>query len=204
MKKLLLLAAVIFGIASTSKAQFNLDDEMMKGSTLLFSEGQKLVYGVDFYGNEYDFIVTITSLDKGISFDYEMTNASNTKGSVFISAEAMDDGLAQNNMFSGGEMMLLNKTTVWVSQKVFTDLEEDGAVGILPDGVNQVKLRQKSIGHDYKAYDGVDKEEMNDLSYVYAESDDQKYKYWIHLNKYYPLILKMDIGWSIWLKEMRK
>ena len=32
----------------------------------------------------------------------------------------------------------------------------------------------------------------------------EKEKYWIHLNHYNPLILRMELGWSIWLKEMRR
>ncbi len=204
MKKIVLLATLLITFVPFSMAQFDMDEEIMKGSTLLPSVGQKLVYGVDYYGNSYDFIVTITSLKDGISFEYEMTNATNTKGTVSISAKAMDDALAQNNMFSGGEMNLLNKTTVWVSHKVFTDLQESGVAGVLPDGVNQTKLRYKKVAHDYEAMNGISGKKMNNLSYVYAESDDQKYKYWVHLDDNYPLILKMDIGWSIWLKEIKK
>lgn len=203
MKKLILFSALLIGFAQFSTAQFNMEKEMMNGSTILPSVGQKLVYGVDFYGNNYDFIITITSLEDGINFDYKMTNATNTTGTVSISAEAMDNATAQNNMFSGGEMMLLNKTTVWVSQKVFMDLQEDGVANVLPDGVNQVKLKQKKVAHDYEAMNSKNGQMINNLSYVYAESDDQKYKYWIHLDDNYPLILKMDLGWSIWLKEIK-
>ena len=34
-------------------------------------------------------------------------------------------------------------------------------------------------------------------------SFDGKVKYWIHLSEDTPIILKMDLGWKIWLKEMR-
>lgn len=204
MKKLILLTLTLVSFNTLSFSQINMEKELMKGSTLIPSVGQKLVYGVDYYGNNYDFIVTIKSLKDGISFDYEMTNATNTKGSVFISAAAMDDAISQNNMFSGGEMKLMDKTTVWVSQKVITDMEEDGVAGVLPDGVNQVKIRQKKVAHDYKANNAISGKMMENLSYVYAESDDSKFKYWIHLDKTYPLILKMDIGWSLWLKEIKK
>jgi hypothetical protein len=42
------------------------------------------------------------------------------------------------------------------------------------------------------------------LPFVYAESKDGSAKYWITLNKSNPMILKMDLGWSITFKEMRK
>lgn len=205
MKKLFLLILSIVCINFFSQAQIDYDKEAMVGSSIVTKAGQVLVYGVDFNGTAYDFIVHVKSVDNGLVFDYEMTNANNTKGSVHISAKAMDDALSQNNYFTGGEMKLDDMTTVWVSRKVLMDIIEDGVTGISTDaGATQTKIQQKSVGHDYQAMNGVSGKMMNDLSYVYLESPDGSAKYWIHLNKGNPLILKMDLGWTIWLKEIKK
>lgn len=204
MKKVILIAAMLLGVSYASFAQVDLDAEMFNGSNLLTTEGTVYVYEVDFYGNTYDFIVHVKSLDDGIEFDYEMTNTNNTKGIVKISKGAFENAIAQNNYFSGGEMNLDDQTTVWLSKKVFEDLVNTGKATISTDGGNtKIVIGDATAGHDFELYNAISEEPIEDLSYVYAESPDGSAKYWIHMSKYNPLILKMDIGWSITLKEMR-
>lgn len=205
MKKLLLLLALISFISIQSQSQIDLDKEMMKGSTLILMPGLILVYGVDFYGEEYDFLVHIKSLEDGIEFDYEMTNDNNTSGTVKISKEALESATAQNNYFSGGEMNLVDQTTIWLSKKVFMDLVENGTATISPDGGTTTgEINVVKVGHDYELYNAIVDVAFDDISYVSAESPDQSWSYIIHLNQYSPLILEMWVGWSIWLKEIRR
>ena len=203
--KQVFLFALSFIFCAPSFSQIDLDKEMMNGSTLLLRKGMTLVYGVSFEGSEYDFIVHLNSFDEGIAFDYEMTNAAGTKGRVVMSMEALTNARSQNNYFEGGEMNLVDQTTIWVSKTVFNELISNKESMISPDGGNSsVMLQGARVGHDYSFFNAISNTTFNDLSYVYAESEDGKAKYWIHLRKYSPLILKMDLGWTIWLKELRK
>jgi len=205
MKKFLLLFVFISFFSIQSQSQIDLDEEMMNGSTLILMPGFTLVYGVDFHGTTYDFLVHIKSLEDGIEFDYEMTNADNTTGTVKISKEAFETATSQNNYFSGGEMNLEDMTTVWLSKGVFMDLVESGSAVISPDGGTTMEsIEVTEVGHSYKIYNAISNDTIDDISYVYAESGDFSIKYLVHLSKYNPLILGMDLGWKIWLKEIRK
>jgi hypothetical protein len=205
MKKLLIVISMFMALSQTMNAQINYEKETENANILLALPGFIYVYEVDFYGDVYDFIVTLKKFDdSGIEFDYEMTNASNTKGSVRISKEAMQNAIGQNNYFSGGLMDLTNLTTVWLSRKVINDLIETGKAIISTDGgKTQTTLENTVAGQDFAFYNKISDMEMT-LPFVYAESKDGSAKYWITLNKSNPMILKMDLGWSITFKEMRK
>lgn len=47
-----------------------------------YKVGTVMTYGVDAFGKQYDFVVTIKKLDKEIEFDWRMTEPVNNSGSV--------------------------------------------------------------------------------------------------------------------------
>lgn len=183
-------------------AQFN-EHNPLKGSTLIAMKGTIFTYAVDFYGENYEFIVTVNenSTAKGLSFDYRMTNADNTIGTVNISSEARKTARKQNNYFSGGEMNLSDMTTVWISNLVMDELEKSGESMITTDDGEEfwVKLKRLHYNYDYSIRSKTGT--IDDIGYMYCESNDGAIKYWIQMGGN-PLILKMDLGWSITLKEM--
>ena len=204
MKKISLLVSVFVLFAFYCSTQIDLDDEMMNGSTLMTMPGHTFVYEVDYYGEKYDFMVTVNEIGDGIKFDYEMTNAAKTKGSVSMSKDALENATVQNNIFSGGELDLTDQTTVWLSKKVFMDLVENGKSTISTDGgETETEIGDATPMHDYQIYNAISDETFDDISYIYVQSLDGAVAYWIHMSKYNPLILKMDIGWTITLKELR-
>ncbi len=204
MKKISLFAAIFIFLTIQLFAQIDLDEHILNGSTLLNFENTTYVYEVDYYGIKYDFIVTVKSLSDGITFDYEMTNAAKTKGTIIMTKEALENAVNQYNHFQGGEKKLTDATTVWVSKKVFNDLVEKGEAVISPDGgKTMVTIGGATPLHDFTMHNAKSDEKMDDISHIYAESEDGKIKYRIHMSEYHPLILKMDLGWTITLKELR-
>lgn len=201
MKNLIQITLIILLAATSVYAQYQ-EYNPLKGSTLMAMKGGVFTYEVDFYGEKYDFIVTITenTYEKGLTFSYRMTNANNTSGTVNITDNARKTASAQNNYFSGGEMNLTDMTTVWVSNAVSDELEKQGKSKISTDGgANWIELQRKYFNYDYsiKTKTGT----ISDIGYMYCESSDGSTKYWIQTGGN-PLILKMDLGWSITLKEM--
>jgi hypothetical protein len=140
-------------------------------------------------------------LEKGIGFDYYMTNAGNTKGSVLISYDAFKTAHAQNNYFSGGEMNLTDMTTVWLSKEVMEELEKYGEADISTDGgTTWVIIKRKYYNYDFPI---LTKAGMrNDIGYMYCENADGTAKYWIQTGGN-PQILKMDLGWTITYKQFK-
>ncbi len=177
--------------------------DFLRGSTLISMVGTTNVYEVDFKGTKYDFIVEVTEnhSEKGLGFDYKMTNANQTAGTVFMSVEARRDAHMQNNYFSGGEMDLTDMTTVWISDAVYDELEQKGESKISPDGgATWTVLKRKYYNYDFpiQTKAGLQAE----FGYMYCESDDGKAKYWIQTGGN-PIILKMDLGWSITYKQFK-
>lgn len=205
MKKIFLTLCLIIGTISASFAQ--LERDIMRGSTLLRLEGFTYVYSINYQGNDYFFYVDIKSSgsDGSVKFDYRMENANNTSGSVEISAKAMQEATAQFNYFAGGEVKLDDKTTVWISKKVFKDLVNNGKATISPDGGRTTtELIAKEVGYNFAAYNAISKQNMDDIAYFYATDAEGKYQYWIHFSEGNPMILKMDIGFTVQFVEMRR
>ena len=155
--------------------------------------GSKYVYEVDFNGSKYDFIVEVRSLEMGMKFKYLMTNDSRTGGMVSISPSALAEAHALNNYFTGGEMRLKDKTTVWVSQAVYTEFKA-GSTSV-NTGVGFETLTLKSTEKMVVSFRGKDKK----VKALYGETD-QGNKFWILDDEKNPLILKMDLGWTISIK----
>lgn len=205
MKNLIIAIAMLTGLSFPAMAQ--LERDLIKGSTFIPQEGMILVYEVDFYGNNYDFLVLIqkSSKDK-VVFEYLMTNPNQTSGSVTMLADALESATAQFNFFRGGPVTLEEMTSVWVSRKVFDELTgKAGRSTISPDGgQTQVELIANKVGYDYSLYNHISERQFNDIAYYYAESADGGAKYWIGTSRAVPIILKMDLGWTISLREMAR
>ena len=195
MKKQVILFVSLMVFAFSSMAQRSIYLPMMikndDGSTGSYDiqKGDKLVYQVKAGGNEYDFIVTINDEgDKGIDFNYEMTNANKTSGHVTISAKAKSDATKYVNFFRGGELNLTDakKTTITLDNgapETFYRPEKDEVSPVVKIKGEDKKLDAFIINN---AADGSGNKTM-----------------WINGMSSNSLIVKMDLGWSIVLKEIR-
>lgn len=168
-------------------------------------KGDTLVYEVNAGSNTYDFIVIINdeSSEEGIDFNYEMTNAANTRGHVTINADAKKKATKYVNYFRGGELKLTDACTVWLSGKNFDDMTNKKTTlqldnnapetFYLPDD-NEVYPVVKIKGEDKK---------INGFAINNAADGNGTKTLWINDISANPLIIKMDLGFSIALKEIR-
>ena len=168
------------------------------GGGLKLKEGSRLTYWVDYYGEQYDFIVTVKEIgEEGIKFDYRMTKLG-TKGSVEITKGALNQALGQENTFRGGELVLSSKTTVWISRLVYSSLKGEGKVNVdVGEGTETLVLKGKE-----KFEVEVDGK-VKKMGVLLAETSEGK-KFTITDDKKFPLILKMDLGWLIGIKSINK
>lgn len=207
MKKLLFCLIIIVFSSKISSAQIDYDSYLLKGSRIIIMEGTTLTYEVNYYGDVYDFKVTVKKFSPdGIEFDYEMTNEFNTKGSISIVKDAFENAKQQFNYFSGGPVKLDDKTSVWVSKKVFQELISAEAKSVISadGGSSFIEILPFGVFSDFDIYNSISKTKITDLTYLYASTEDDSDRFWIHFSKNNPLILGMDLGWTIWLKEMGK
>ena len=160
-------------------------------------KGTTLTYDVKYLETNYQFIVKIINLKPDVVFTWEMTEPQSSSGKVNMSKEALATAIKQNNFFKSGELFLTDMTTVWVSKKVFSSIKKGKP--ILIDLLNEeanlkfVKLEKKTF-----LIDGV---KTKNIEVLYAETDSNQ-KYWILDCPEFPIILKMDLGWSIDIKSV--
>lgn len=158
--------------------------------------GTKLTYAANFMGKKCDFIVTLTGKEAGgITFDYNMTDADKTTGSVSISPDAVSTAIKQNNYFVGGKMQLREATAIWLSNKVYNNLKNGAANIDIGSGSEVLTLKEK-VKMSVKM-GGKNKE----VKVLYAETQ-TGHKFWILDDKNNPVVLKFDTGWTLDIKEI--
>ncbi|MGE3062331.1 MAG: hypothetical protein AB7T10_01700 [bacterium] len=159
--------------------------------------GAKFVYHVEYFGDEYDFIVDLKNLSKDIEFDWSMTSPMNSSGNVIIREKALKNATSLFNYYSNGDTLdMEDYTSIWVSKAVYNALKNDDIVTI-DAGDGDETLTFEEIQKFTVVINGEDKE----LDCIYASSDLFGW-FWILDSQKFPLILKMDIGWTITLTEI--
>lgn len=174
------------------------------------SNFKKATWEVNVDGAAYDFIVTNVAGNTAtdFEFDWAMTNKDDMKGHIKITKAAMENAMAQNNYFGPAfkNATLTDKTTVWISLAVFNELLKKGSVKmdvgngeeIFTVVADNIDDRDKDP-FDYKVQvSGSDKF----LNTLHIKNEDGSRQLWILNDAKNPMIIKMDLGWSIILKSI--
>lgn len=210
MKKqfILLASLIVFGFSSMAQDSFTLplivknDD----GSSEFYDlkKGDKLVYQVKAGGNEYEFIVTLNDPgNNALDFNYEMTNSNKTTGHVTISNKAKSEAIKYVNFFRGGELNLTDACTVWLSGKNFSDMGNKKTTMTLDNGAPETFYNPEN--DDVSTIVKIKGENKKIEAFIINNAADGSGNktMWIHDISSNSLIVKMDMGWSIILKEIR-
>ncbi len=168
---------------------------------LWVEEGTRLEYAVDYYSMKYDFHPIIRRFsDQGIEVDWSMTISPDMKGSFAITDSALQSAIDQHNIFKPGQQMVLDdKTSIWVSKAVYHTLREGTALR-MSTGNGPKTFRM--LGHEKFTVHLGDAGEKKAVQVMVVQSDDKEETLWIADNPDNPMIVKMDIGWSIELKRI--
>lgn len=172
----------------------------------MLKEGSVLTYEVRSGGTTYDFIVTITSLEEGISFDYEMTAPANLEGSVTIAKDAMDNAFAMVNYFRGGELVLKDATTVFLCRECY-ERAKTGELSLTLDGADEPTILDAvEPGYSHTLEINGEEQDIN-CTWMYNQSWDEEEddvvigdQLIVMKDSEYPLILAMWLDFSIQLK----
>lgn len=202
MKQILLLITLlsINFFATGQKANFTL------------TKGTKLTYEVEQGTKAYQFIMKITELGKTVSFDWEMTAPVNKSGSVKMTAEAMKSATALFNYFNGGQTILTEETSAFISRDAYTSIEETSSVTLSANGKNGTgelfealksnsSEKSGSIYIDYiKPVNGKD---FTFESHILENADGKKaIRVW--KNAEFPLIIYMETNFKIYLTSVEQ
>lgn len=195
MKKIVTLFTILFLTVSVGYTQ------TAQNGKINLKVGSKLVYDVNSNNTKYQFIITIKKLDNGITFDWQMTAPINKKGTIEMSKEATENATSLFNYFTGGVTKLTDKTSVWLSQDVWRDMRDDDEMVMISIDDQEETAFFREDGDAYKTIQNGTAVELKtstlrsltDLQYITVLE-----------NEAFPIILKMDLGWTIELKEIRE
>lgn len=206
---ILFFSMMVFAFNSIAQSDFVLPITVKNedGSSSFFDikKEDTLVYQVKAGDKEYEFKVTINAHDSenGIDFNYEMTNANITKGHVTISPEAQANATKYVNYFRGGNLKLTDASSVWLSNKNFRDMAQKKTIIQLDNNAPEIFYlpKDESVSTVVKIK-GEDKT-IEGFKINNAVDGNGNKTIWINDISSNSLIIKMDLGWSIVLKEIR-
>lgn len=197
MKKCLLLFISVFTCWAVQAQNIN-DLESLENA---IKPGTQLTYDVNAGGKQYKFIVTIKKLGTEIAFDWKMTEPVNKTGSVAMTAAAVAKADALFNYFNGGPTVLEKETSVWISQKLFNDIATNAQGAIRVNGAadtvtvmsNTISEFNFNLNGNLVAVPGWELQGGSDIKYTIDVIESAKF----------PLIVRMDLGWTIALSEVK-
>jgi len=193
MKKVLILATVILltGIVSNSFAQKN------EGPATWLKTGSVLSYHVMNANEGYDYIISDLVMKNSISFNWKMTSPANSNGSVKISSMAIDTATAMiANFENGSSLNMEDKTTVLLSRKLYKMLKSQAPAKITIENTSEIFNYVRNENFPVKI-DGTEQK----LDVILAESATGN-KIWILDYPQYPLIIQMQLGFTIYLQSV--
>ncbi len=168
------------------------------------------VWDVNFFGQNYDLKVTnpTGSTDTNFEFDWIMTSGPDMNGHIKITKEAMETATMQNNYFGAAmkDITLTDKTTIWVSKKVMTNILTNGSVKMdVGNGEEEFKTVLNTAGEkDEEAFNEkiMFKGVLKYINTLHIKNADGTRQLWILNDTKNPLIVKMQFDWSVNLKSI--
>ncbi|MDB5283890.1 MAG: hypothetical protein JWO06_2965 [Bacteroidota bacterium] len=194
-KLILFLALVIFSFQL--KAQDPADLEAFEKA---IKPGAQLSYDVTTKETQYKLTIILKKLGPEMAFDWKTTGGQTKSGSVTMSANALTNATALfSNFMGGGDSKLDRETSLWLSKKVVTDVTSTTQASIKlrgsTDSVTVLSNATTSLGFNV---DG----NFVTLPIWELQGGDPKCTVDV-LESKFPLIYKMDIGWSMVLTEVK-
>ena len=160
--------------------------------------GTQITYDVTTKEAQYKLTITLKKLGNEMAFDWKTTE--NKSGSVSVSANAMANANALFSTFTGGNSNLDKETSFWLSKKMVNDVNATTQTSIKLKGSSDTATVMSnattSMGF---TLDG----NFVNLSAWELQGGDPKCTVDVLESSKFPLIYKLDIGWSMVLSEIK-
>lgn len=167
-----------------------------------YGKNTLLKFRVNYSGSDYQLKVKLRSYGDSCNFLFSMTNDSRTEGSVAISKKAMESANGHDNFFYSGHKELQQKTTVWMSRQSYNELKSSGKTYVVPAYRDTVNLQVTAVEKISINID--DKPVMLPVIKAKGTSKSGEKEYWILDDPKFPLIMYMNLGWTVQLESIRQ
>lgn len=200
MKKISLLIALI-AIINVCEGQYNPRPTKSrffnsKHSTFQVKPGDILVYTVTNNGEQYDFVVRVKQYGNAINFDYDVPQK-NQKGNISVSNSSVAGGNSYANYFATSTVP--ENSSVWLSKQNWRDLASKdkktsmnfgtGTETFVREDASTLKIKYKGRSKILTTYNIANENSGKTFSVLTDEKN--------------PLIVSMNSGWTMTLKEVR-
>lgn len=196
----LLLFVALCAVAQAQKKKTSTPPAKTAAGITL-KNGDVLVYEVARNGETWHFEVTIKEIRQAIVFDWIMPEK-NISGEVTLEQQARDKAVIYRNYFSdSSESDFTDTSTVWMSKKNFNELKKGSTIMTVDEnGAERFdKKETATLGVIYKGK-GMN---LHMLHATNGKTDDNLREVWVLDQASQPLILQMDMGFKIVLKEIK-
>ncbi len=195
MQRLIQVALSMLIIITSINAQGNnLPKDIIK-------PGTRLIYEVNYEGAQYEFTISVTNLSDSCAFSWSTGKPGNKSGYLIVSQNAMNNANGFYNYFSNDSGHYINdQCCLTVSQKIFDTFKSNGSMEIYTD------IHKKVLAIFGKAYTHTQSfRYQNDVIKEFdckTVSDGNDYFVTYVNDESFPLIMEMNIGWSMKLKHI--
>jgi hypothetical protein len=198
MKKVLFTLAIFCFLTGALIAQNVADLEAFE---VAIKPTTTLTYDINDAGKKFQLIITLKKLGDEIVFDWKTTEKTPKAGTVYIGNNAVMKADALFSSFVAPESKLDKETAIFISRKTFNDVSATSAANIKIGGAadtatamsNTIGEFNFSLNGNLVAIPGWELEGGTEIKYVLDVIESTRF----------PIIYKLDMGWSMQLVEIK-
>lgn len=182
---LLILLLIIFGQSCTPTSK-------LSKSGISFNEGDDLIYEVltkdeDGDDEKYEIELNMNGIeDYYVSYDWEIFQE--RSGTIKMNENAIKNARALLSFNDGGYLPLENETTIWISQAVFKELQEDKKVEI---SLDKKKETFHKVGTETFSFGNKEGGIPYNIPVIIVKNSDTSIEIWIANDAINPIIVQM-------------
>ena len=164
--------------------------------------GTVLTYDVSMGGKQYKLIVTLKKVGDEIAFDWKTTEPANKSGTVVMSAAAVKTADALFGYFAGGNSNLEKETSLFISKKEFDDVAANAEALFKMNGAADTATRMSNTIGEFNF--NLNGNLIAVPAWELEGGSEIKYKLFAIESRQFPLIVQMNLGWSMVLTEIKE
>ncbi|PWT97134.1 MAG: hypothetical protein C5B52_14335 [Bacteroidetes bacterium] len=170
-------------------------------------KGDTLVYEVNASGKHYNLMVVTNKFDAATIADFNwVTSAPDSKaGHVSVNTAAITTSKKYLSSFPAGELKLSDASSIWLTSSNFKEIAKGQTTltfdNSAPEKFNSPEADAVSVPVNYKG------RSLNLEGFALEnkpEGQADRKEIWVLNVSSNPLIIKMDVGWTMELKEVRE
>jgi hypothetical protein len=162
--------------------------------------GAQLTYDVTANGKQYKLIATLKTVGDVFAFTWKTTDPDNKSGSVSVGAKAVAESRIFSHIFSGGDIKLDKETSLRVSDRVMTDVSIDAQTPVKLNGASDTVAVMKSTIDNFSV--NINGAATFVSGFEIRSADLISTVEFIESTKF-PLIVKLNMGWTMVLTDIK-